>query len=224
MRRRRYPRNVYPFVDMDYAARLSPADRAYLETFSAEYYNGEFDGASPLHSSEEQRREIGRVKHARVEDIYERANRSAGDGDLGSTEASHPDAWATPAHLGDNAYRKALSEFRAHLPEDNRRKVNYSAGFLASRSNLDGLAGVLSSSRNNTEVEEAMSKSRLERLKESRQIVWNIGHLLAKSTFKGEESGPVAQGLGWLEQMLGKFDAKLKALGYEPKPPTEGGQ
>jgi hypothetical protein len=216
---------VFPFVDMDYLSALSPEERAYLETFSAEYYNSEFS-ANPLHKDEAQRREINLTKRYRVEDIYERANRASGDGS--STETAAPgrlDEWLTPKHLGDSAYRAALTSFRSHIPADNRRKVSYTPGFLDSRAKLDELAGVLTCTRNNTAVEEAMSKNRLDRLKETRQIVFNVGYLLSNSEFKGEQSMAVAQGLGWLEQMIQKLDLKLKALGYEaPKPPSEGGQ
>lgn len=222
---RRYPRNVFPYLDYDYVQRLSPKERAWLDTFSAEFYNGEFDtspGATPLHRDEKQRAELGLIKWHRVRDIYERSPRA----EVQDVTADAVDYSPAPEYLKTPEYREALNEFRAQIPSDRRRKPSYSAEFLASRSKVDAEAGLTTCGdvRLGSAREEQMAKNRTDRLKQTREVVFNIGVLIARSQVKGEEAFVVAQSLQWLEGQLSKIDEKLKAMGVSPPaPPTSNG-
>lgn len=212
MKGRRFPKNVNALVDYDYVQRLNPKDRAFLERFSDEFYGASFSDA-PLHRNEEQRRELGRVKSHRVEDIYELGARStaAPEGSASSTEA--PTCVESTVDTTSAEYRAVLSAFRAKLPTDGRRKVRLTPDLVVADANLRAVTGATSSV---VEGERYVATNRLEKLKATRETVWNIGVLLAKSMVRGDEAAAVANGLNWLEGFIAKLDEKLKAMGAAP--------
>ncbi len=204
-------------MDYDYVQRLNPKDRAFLERFSDEFYGASFTDA-PLHRNEEQRRELGRVKSHRVEDIYELGARStaAPDGSASSIEA--PTCVESTVDTTSAEYRAVLSAFRAKLPTDGRRKVRLTPDLVVADANLRAVTGATSSVVE--EGERYVATNRLEKLKATRETVWNIGVLLAKSMVRGDEAAAVANGLNWLEGFIAKLDEKLKAMGS----PSTGGK
>lgn len=210
--RKHYPRGVRLLVDYDYADRLSPKDRAYLEKFTGEFYNGEF-GEKPLHIDADARKAIHKVKHYRVLDIYARGyqSNSGHNADLlGSEEATDLDVDSDPPPPSTPEYKKALARFRSLLPSDGRKNVVESPEFLAARAKIDAVARVITSRRGGD-----MSKNRVERLLKNRKVIFHLGCVVASHSFRGDEAESAHEMLKWLESMLLKFDDKLKATGYD---------
>jgi hypothetical protein len=218
---RRYPKTVYPLVDQDYLARLSPEERAWLDRFNGEFYNAEF-GAAPLHEDEEVQRGLNAHKQRRLQDLYAYGLQVVSDPtDLGAAE--HPDGpehWIPePAYLKTAEYRAALAEFRAQLATDGRRNPEPTPEYIAAVQKIDTWA---LNTRGGRELGAThMARNRIAKLQEHRQIYWNIGVLLSQAKFKGSEAVAIAQIFPFLEAALVKLDGKLKALGVEaPQPPN----
>lgn len=198
-------------MDYDYAHRLNAEAAEFLDKFNEEFYGASF-GDDALHSDKAQRLECGRDKQSRIKDIYGRGLRTGAGGREIAAAMDEPRDWSSPVE--GPGYREALSAFRALLPQDRRENASNSPDFIAAQAKIDAVSGVITSVARGVALTK-MAKSRLDRLKETRETVWNIGVLLAKSVFKGDEAMAVASAFGWLEAVLAKTDEKLKHLGVD---------
>lgn len=219
--KKRYPRTVRELVDHDYTGSLSPQDAEYLAKFDDEYYGASF-ADNPLHTDEDQRREIYRIKNARNGDIYGKGVRGASVG--GTTEVADEEReWTTaPEYLESKEYKTALDEFRANLATDGRKNAALTREFITSQRKIYAAAGVVTREGKGAFV----AKSRIEKLKSTREVVMNLGVTVTKCNFPGGEAQAVVAMLNWLTGMLGQLDRKLAALGVTPgegvTPETEG--
>jgi hypothetical protein len=217
---KKYPRTVKNLVDQDYAHALSPKDRAYLDQFNDEFYGASFTD-TPLHHDVEQRRALYRIKNKRNADIYGRGLQRGGE-PTESMLATAGDALVlTPedaAYLNDTAYREALNEFRAALPTDERKKASNTREFVTARQKIRDLTGVETREKREG-FQPTMSKKRIDRLKHTRQVLFNLGVTVANHSFTGAESEHAVEMLEWLKFSVEKLDSKLRSMGVEPTPP-----
>ncbi len=219
---KKYPRTVRELVDYDYGARLTAADAAYLDRFTEEYYGAAFKGER-LHGDAD-RRALYVTKNERNADIYGRGVRSGGYASALEAEAIERE-WNVPEYEGDSDYREALSAFRAKIPTDRRKNAPKTHDFLTARAKVLRLSGALTSAEGGaaTVALNQMAKSKLERLKALRDVVWKTGVIVTRATYTGAEAESAVMVMSWLSDYVEKIDTKLKALGYTPPaPPKEG--
>ncbi len=113
---RNFERPVQPFVDQDYAARLSPADRQWLSDFNDAYYGGDFRGVDAAAWSLEQRRAVYTTKNAARADAYAQPLTYAVVGTAEArAPAEPPDLADAPDYLATDEYRSALAYYRSLL-------------------------------------------------------------------------------------------------------------
>lgn len=116
---RNYPKPIRPFVDVDYAAKLSDEERTWLSTFLDGYYAGDFRASDDGQWPHEDRRKVWVSLNAIRRDAY--AVSQAGecldqtDEDPRTTQDTETDEGPTPDYLNSEEYRAARAEFRANL-------------------------------------------------------------------------------------------------------------
>lgn len=206
-------------VDHDYLDRLTPEEKAWLEQFDDEYYGASFKGAV-LHP-EDARRELYKTKNQRNQDIYGRGLRTSS---MPVTASADQQDWTD--HKPSPEYREALNNFRAVLPDDGRKNPVRSHVFLSAQQKLDAEAGVLTREIKGVGVltpNERMALSRTEKLKETYQIIMDLGHIACTHQFRGDEAGAAVRAIKWLEAYATKLDEKLKALGIDMRPEAKRG-
>jgi hypothetical protein len=210
-KRLKYPRTVAALVDQDYVAKLSQEDRAFLDKFNEEFYGASFD-AAPLHRDLTQRRELFVDKNRRNQDLYGKGQRSKGAECMAPEEKD----WSSPVDTPE--YRKALSDFRALLPKDKRKKVRVTPEFMRLRAELESQLGIKTRDAGGGAMEDKKpNEKKIRQLKATRQTIFNIGVTVAKHQFAGEEAKAVVEMNQWLEAVHGKVVEKLKGLGVTLK-------
>lgn len=219
---KRYPRNVYPYLDYDYADGLPADAKAWLDRFNEEFYGATFKGdGTDLHLDVTQRRDLNLVKRYRVEDIYHRASRVGEPRDDASSGPEASPTAADPASgAAGKAYRDAKAAFRALLPMDQRKNVTVNAEFLAVRAKLELAAGVITSQGGPIGPAGDDVGTRIEKLKATREVVNNLGIVVTNTQFAGKDALAAVGMIRWLQAFLGRIDEKLLKLGVSPPAPA----
>ena len=214
MKGKRYPKAVKEFLDFDYLQSLSEEDLAYLTRFSEEFYGASFD-QDPLHKKSEQRRELWREKYHRRGDIY-------GLGLRRDSEVRDNDAVADLPFFEDQSYlqtpeyKEALKEFRAVLPGDRREKALPGPVFLKAEQKLLEVSPVLPSlDRGGDHI---LARNRLKKMQQDREVLFDLGLVVARHMFSGNEAGAAVTMLDWLKDRITRLDGKLAEVGIHPKP------
>lgn len=219
----RFPRSVSDLVDQDYLTRLSPAERAWLEKFNDEFYNGHFSD-EPIHA-EGERKALYLDKDRRNVDLFGRGLRRGGIAaelalESGADGLGIGDGWTTAREhfLDSKDYREALGEFRALLPTDYRKTARVTAEFRAKRENLQRITGAfapLGGERApvNPGAYNKMATTRLGKLQETHRIVMHLGAVLVCHQFTGAECESAVAMFQWLDEYRRKVEEKITGLG-----------
>lgn len=138
---RNYPKPIRPFVDVDYAQRLTDEERTWLATFLDGYYGGDFRASDDGQWPQDERRKTWVSLNGIRRDAY--AVAQAGecldqtDEDPRSTDTAGSDETPTPEYLNSEEYKAARAEFRANLaPGPRPTKPAETLRFLVSRKKL----------------------------------------------------------------------------------------
>ena len=133
-------RNLRARVDIDYAGKLSPSERAWLDRFVDCFYAGDMRSATEETWTPEQRREAWLDQRISREDAFGLSCLGGGPDELPihQTEQDGKDWAHTPGYLEDPDYKTARAEFRARLAK-TRRWVDpvQTLEFLRARKHLD---------------------------------------------------------------------------------------
>jgi hypothetical protein len=66
------PSRRWAVDNLDYARTLPPEEKAWLEKFNREFYDGDFRGVDPLHASDDLRRSCYSAQNAAYRDVMSR--------------------------------------------------------------------------------------------------------------------------------------------------------
>ena len=136
---RALPKSVAWMAEVDYLDQLSDADKEWLAKFNEETINGAFNHSEPIIPNDgaagtAMRRSIYRAKNAANRDGLENARSTnrllfpdqATPGEsprkhrtwesIAATSLNETDLNPTPSYLDDPRYKRALAEYRNHLP------------------------------------------------------------------------------------------------------------
>lgn len=214
--RQKFPRSVTDLIDQDYVHKLSPEEQAYLERFNDEFYGAAFTDL-PLHPRSD-RKDLYVTKTHRNEDLFTRGLRTGG---IKAERAMEHDAEDRQAVGGDPAsvpaYKSALTEFRALLPQDLKKKTRVTKEFRAVQAKIERITGGklhMGGERApaNPAVYVKMAQTRLEKLEQNREIILFIGHIFVNHEFRGEQCNHVSKTFDWLEEQRAKVEEKIKGL------------
>lgn len=121
-----HPRSVQWMVDYDYLNKLSDEEKEWLAQFTDEWVGGDLSSEAPLHATPEQRKAAYRKNNSQKRDWYSKmdaqgrlSRRGVGMPKVSEDEDDSP----TPEYLNYPGYKRAVSEFRALMPEDLRRRT-----------------------------------------------------------------------------------------------------
>lgn len=135
---RNHPKSVRDRLDIDYAHKLTQEEREWLAQALDETVSGDFSHARPFVRDAQMRREIYREKNAANRDIWGLGLRD--DGDRGVDEEPGQGmaaVEATPEYLNSEEYKRALAEYRAHLPSNERYKPKETPEMLLALQKLE---------------------------------------------------------------------------------------
>lgn len=214
---KRYPRTVAELVDQDYVHRLPPADRAWLDQFNDEFYNAAFTETA-IHPDSD-RRDLYRTKDARNRDIYGRGARTGGVELAAADENEGELPLGVECYLATPGYKAALNEFRRNLPQDDKKIARITPDFMTSKAKLEAVTHAKSLIRGvrTLAVEpatyERMIKTRLEKMEHTHRVIMNIGGVLVRHQFTGQECEAVVEMFNVLDGIRAKLEEKIKRLG-----------
>jgi hypothetical protein len=124
LRKKHHNASTREFVDIDYAHKLSPEERAWMSDFLDGHYNARFRTEGTRDWSDEEKREAYRRKNDRNKDALTAAQNRDGVDALEDHPDLTPDAppdWSdSPAYLDSPEYKAARERVRSLLHPHNR--------------------------------------------------------------------------------------------------------